>query len=54
MAAAYVTHDEPHLPSDVHAVVVALRNVVSPVVLAGVVIWTIVVLRRPAQATAPS
>jgi hypothetical protein len=51
MATAYVTHDEPHLPPHVHAVVVALRNVVSPTVLAGVIIWTVVLVRRRTQAT---
>jgi hypothetical protein len=46
LAAAYVTHDESHLPGRVHSVVVALRNVVSPVVLTAVLVWTILLIRR--------
>jgi hypothetical protein len=49
LAAAYVTHDEPHLSSHVHGVVVALRNVVSPIVLAAVLVWTIALVRKPSQ-----
>ena len=46
LAAAYVTHDDPHLPSRVHAVVVALRNVVSPLVLTVVLVWAVVLAGR--------
>ncbi|MDX6244945.1 MAG: alpha,6-mannosyltransferase [Frankiales bacterium] len=47
LAAAYVTHDDPHLTSPAHAVVIALRNVVSPIVLTAVLLWTVALVRRP-------
>jgi hypothetical protein len=49
LAAAYVTHDEPHLPAHVHHVVVALRNVVSPLVLTAVLVWAVALVRKPSQ-----
>ncbi len=49
LAAAYVTHDEPHLRPSVHHLVVAMRNVVSPLVLTGVLVATVVLVRRKPQ-----
>ncbi len=49
LAAAYVTHDDTHLPSGAHGLVVALRNVVSPIVLTGVLVSAVVLLRKPSQ-----
>jgi alpha-1,6-mannosyltransferase len=49
LAAAYVTHDEAQLPAGVHHLVVALRNVVSPIVLTAVLVWTVVLVRKQSQ-----
>jgi alpha-1,6-mannosyltransferase len=51
LAAAYVTHDETHLPAHVHDAVVAMRNVVSPLVLTAVLVWAVALVRRPSQPT---
>ena len=54
LAAAYVTHDEPHLRPAAHHAVVALRNVVSPVVLTAVLVATILLAGRPGLANRPA
>jgi hypothetical protein len=46
LAAAYVTHDDGQLPADVHHLVVAFRNVVSPLVWTACLIWAVLLARR--------